>query len=169
MDQLYQLNLTQFASQTTSIKHVDSTTRLPTYANAPSRARIARHEHDYDALYNELAIAALLKKTTYMIEPEHAEEAKAAKSHKTSPKRSKKSSEKIKKSVLGQMMNEYPFNLFNFKTRDECKSSSRSKGYYISKKDLVDIIEKDPELSKAFPKGFKKQPKEAICDTLFGV
>ena len=72
----------------------------------------------------------------------------------------------IKSKVINEMMTEYPFSQFQFHTREECKSSSHTKPYYISKKDLVDIIENNVELKGLFPKGHKNLKKEDICDIL---
>ena len=79
----------------------------------------------------------------------------------------KKQKKEIKEKVVKNMLQSYPFNLFNFKTRDECKSSARSKAYYINKSDMLDIIDKDENLVKAFPKGYKKLSKGEICDVFF--
>ena len=130
---------------------------LPTFRNGPRAIAKAREARDYDALYDELVLQKLLGTDTYMVKKEGETKAKAetkAKTKKVSP-------------VIKNMLNEYPFNLFKFKTRDECKSSSRSKSYYMNKNDLVDVISNDPELSRAFPKGVKKMHKDEICDAIF--
>lgn len=133
---------------------------LPTFRNGPRAIAKAREARDYDALYDELVFQTLLGTDTYMV---------AAPRVSKSPKPKAKTKAKAKKvsPVIKNMLNEYPFNLFKFKTRDECKSSSRSKSYYMNKNDLVDVISNDPELSRAFPKGVKKMPKDEICDAIF--
>ncbi len=133
---------------------------LPTFRNGPRAIAKARETRDYDALYNELVLQTLLGTDTYMV---------AAKSPEPKAETKAKAKSKAKKvsPVIKNMLNEYPFNLFKFKTRDECKSSSRSKSYYMNKNDLVDVISNDPELSRAFPKGVKKMHKDEICDAIF--
>lgn len=54
-----------------------------------------------------------------------------------------------------------------FKTLEECTSTKRSKPYYLSKKEIFDIIEKDPELKKKVGKMYKKLSREDLCDKLF--
>jgi hypothetical protein len=68
---------------------------------------------------------------------------------------------------MKNMLNTYPFNLFNFKTREECKSAARSKPYYIKKSDMLNIINDTPELKKIFPAKYKQLPKEDLCDIFF--
>ena len=133
---------------------------LPTFRNGPRAIAKAREARDYDALYDELVLQTLLGTDTYMV---------AAPRVSKSPEPKAKAKTKAKKvsPVIKNMLNEYPFNLFKFKTRDECKSNSRSKSYYMNKNDLVDVISNDPELSRAFPKGVKKMRKDEICDAIF--
>ncbi len=56
---------------------------------------------------------------------------------------------------------------FKFKTKEECASSKRSQPYYMSKTDLVSTIEKNPDIKKLMPSGYKSKTKEEICDSLF--
>ena len=175
--------------------HIDSTTTLPIYQNNRRIVATAIEKRDYETLYHERLLTALLQSDTYMthaatalaknkskntntikskskskskssstISPRSSKSCKSSKSSKSS---SKINHEKIKQGVISKMLSEYPFNLFNFQSRDECKSKSTSKSYYISKTTLVDIIASNPDLAGVFPKGYKKLPKETICDTLF--
>lgn len=75
----------------------------------------------------------------------------------------KKQQQKIKETVIERILNDYPFNLFKFKTLQECESRETSKPYYISKKDLLDIIDKNNNIKQLFPKGYKAFKKEQIC------
>lgn len=72
----------------------------------------------------------------------------------------------VKEKVKKQLLNSWPLNLFKFKSNTECKSSKRSASYFVSKSDLIDIIQKDAELSKIFPKNYKSKSKEKLCDIL---
>jgi hypothetical protein len=149
--------------------------RLPRYRNAEIESVAALERGDFDTYYNEQVIKTLRRNNilsyVYEIEPPTFADAlplkKGKKSPSPSPEQKKVQSKKIKDTVVNNMLQAYPFNLFNFKTRDECKSSSRSKPYYINKTDILDIIGKDENLVKAFPKGYKKLSKSDICDVFF--
>ena len=80
--------------------------------------------------------------------------------------RKKKQQQKIKEVVIGRILGEYPFNLFNFKTLQECESRETSKPYFVSKKDLLDIIDNNNNIKQLFPKGYKAFKKEQICKVL---
>jgi len=75
--------------------------------------------------------------------------------------------EKVKAKVIGNMLLQYPFNLFNFTSKKECESREISKPYYISKKEMVDVIAGNDDMKKLFPKGFKSLKKEQLCDLVF--
>lgn len=82
---------------------------------------------------------------------------------KTKPKTEEESiKHKMPKAVFEALMANMPF-----KTSNECKSSARSKGYYISKGDLVDYIKKNKDIEKYFPKNYKTLSKDALCDVVF--
>jgi hypothetical protein len=70
--------------------------------------------------------------------------------------------EKVKKTLLDS----WPLSLFKFRTNAECKSSKRSASYFVSKSDLIEIIQKDAELSKMFPKNYKSKSKDELCDVI---
>ena len=75
--------------------------------------------------------------------------------------------EKIKQKVIDKIMLDYPFNLFKFSKKSECESRETSKPYYISKKDLLNVIESNPDLTARFPKGYKSLKKEDLCGVIF--
>lgn len=75
--------------------------------------------------------------------------------------------EKIKQKVIENIMMEYPFNLFKFNKRSECESRETSKPYYISKKDMLQVIQSNPDLTAKFPKGYKTLKKEDLCGVIF--
>jgi hypothetical protein len=146
----------------------------PIYKNANVEiARIIKENKAgamyFDEIYAEEYIKCLNKNPVYIV-VDATETKHSPKTHSSpSPnQKRKKQNIKIKEKVIKNMINTYPFNLFNFKTRDECKSSSRSKEYYINKSDLLNIIKTDPNLTKSFPKGsLSKLPKGEICDIIF--
>ena len=75
--------------------------------------------------------------------------------------------EKIKNKVISNMLLAYPFNMFQFKTQKECESREVSKPYYISKKDMVNIISENNDIKKLYPKGYKNLKKEELCKVIF--
>jgi len=145
---------------------------LPIYKNANVEiARLVKENKPgstyFDDIYAEEYMKFSKNSPVYMIQ-EPTEIAYSPEQNKnTRNKKTQQQNTKIKDKVIKNMMNTYPFNLFNFKTRDECKSSSRSKEYYINKSDLVNIIKADPNLTKSFPKGYSKLPKGELCDVIF--
>lgn len=78
-----------------------------------------------------------------------------------------KRNDKIKEKVINDMLLAYPFNMFKFKTQKECESRERSKPYYISKKEMVDIISKNNDIKKLYPKEYKNLKKEELCKVIF--
>lgn len=54
---------------------------------------------------------------------------------------------------------------FPFKNKEECLS--RKKQFFMSTKDIIDEIEKTPEIKNIMPPKFKTLTKEKICDHLF--
>lgn len=89
------------------------------------------------------------------------------KTKKKSAKTKNVRNDKVKEKVISDMLLQYPFNVFNFKTREECESRQTSKPYYISKKDMIDKISANQDLLKAFPKGYKQLKKEELCKVVF--
>lgn len=55
---------------------------------------------------------------------------------------------------------------FLFNTMDECKTSKRSKEYYMSREQILEVISKDPELQKKLGKMYKTLSKEELCKKL---
>lgn len=130
--------------------HIDEKTLLPTYFKSKSKD----DDYLFQVLRNVLG-------DTFIIKAPHRLKDVAA------PRAAASSSKKIKNQYMKNMLNTYPFNLFNFKTREECKSSARSKPYYIKKSDMLNIINETPELKKIFPAKYKQLPKEDLCDIVF--
>jgi hypothetical protein len=84
------------------------------------------------------------------------------KSHKASNS-SSKTKPRIKTIEKRSQLNTFPF-----KTIEECISKSSTKSYYISKKDLIDIIKNDSVLKKAIGPKLSSMTKEEICAKLLG-
>ena len=55
---------------------------------------------------------------------------------------------------------------FLFNTIDECTSSKRSKDSYMSREEIIDIINKDPDLQKKLGKIYKTLSKKELCSKL---
>lgn len=67
---------------------------------------------------------------------------------------------KDKKDILNSKIKE---KLFKFKNIDECASKKRSMSYYMSRQELIDIIDKDSKIKNLMPSNFKTLPKEELC------
>jgi hypothetical protein len=70
---------------------------------------------------------------------------------------------KMPKAVFETLMTNLPF-----KNSVECKSSSSSKPYYISKVDLLAYIKNNQNIAEYFPKNYKSLSKSELCDVVFG-
>lgn len=72
---------------------------------------------------------------------------------------------RIKERVLPAMS---PFKVISkrFTKEDECKTTKRSKEYYVTKADLVKMIREKPSLRVKFT-GLDKMSKDEICERLF--
>lgn len=58
---------------------------------------------------------------------------------------------------------------FPFKDKPQCVSKQRSQPYYASKEEILEKIEKDPELKKLVPANYKKLTKDKLCEVFFGI
>ncbi len=81
--------------------------------------------------------------------------------------KSVKRNAKIKTSAIASMLDTFPFNKFPFKTKDQCNSRETSQKYYLSKDDVLKVIDSDKELKDLFPAGYKSLKKKDICNVLF--
>lgn len=75
--------------------------------------------------------------------------------------------ERVKERVLPMMS---PFKIIRkkFSTEEQCKTTKRSKEYFVSKKDLVAMIKSKKRLAEQFT-GLEKMSKDDICEKLFKV
>lgn len=80
-------------------------------------------------------------------------------------KKTKKVFEKTEREVKDNLKNNIKKTIFA--TLDECNSSKRSKPYYLNKAQIIEIIEKDPELKEKLGKAYKKMSRTELCDKLF--
>ena len=55
---------------------------------------------------------------------------------------------------------------FKFSSREECVSSKRSQAYFMSKKDLIEVIANNPEILNLVPSNYKTLSKDEICSYL---
>ena len=56
---------------------------------------------------------------------------------------------------------------YPFSTEEECLSNKRSAKYYISKSDLIDLLNGDNSVPVSFKKGIKKRSKDELCKEVF--
>jgi predicted transcriptional regulator len=56
---------------------------------------------------------------------------------------------------------------FRAKNIEECKSKQRSKEYFMKKDEILDIIDKNPELKNLLPANYKTLDKENLCRYIF--
>jgi hypothetical protein len=54
-----------------------------------------------------------------------------------------------------------------FKTLDECESNKRSEKTYMSKEDILELINNKEELLKKMPKNYKTLSKKKLCEHYF--
>jgi hypothetical protein len=101
------------------------------------------------------------KKVKAVKSPSSTESVKSVKSVKRSVK--------IKESAIASMLLMFPFNKFPFKTKDQCNSRETSQKYYLSKDDVLKVIDSDEELKDLFPAGYKSLKKQDICNLLFNI
>jgi hypothetical protein len=56
---------------------------------------------------------------------------------------------------------------FKFKTLEQCTSMKRAAATYMSKDEILNVIQNKPHLVKRMPKGYAKATKEQLCQALF--
>lgn len=79
----------------------------------------------------------------------------------------KKRLHKLKDRTLKQVLQAvFPLHKVPFETIEQCKSKSRKEKYYISRVDLIKLIDNDPDLKKLF-KSYKSKTKEQLCSEIF--
>jgi hypothetical protein len=76
--------------------------------------------------------------------------------------------EKVEKEVaeMEQKIEAVLIDQFKFKTALECKSKTRSALFYMTKNDILNIINNNEKLKEKMPPNYKSLKKEAICDIL---
>ncbi len=57
---------------------------------------------------------------------------------------------------------------FKAKTLEQCKTKQRSKEYFMKKEEILDVIEKNPEMKKLLPANYKTLDKDNLCKYIFG-
>lgn len=92
---------------------------------------------------------------------------KTSKTTKATKRNNTSRSDTIKNAAKAKLINKSLLGKFVFTSKTECITKDSKKPYYISVKDMKNVIEDDPDLKKAFPKNFKKLRKEELCDVFF--
>lgn len=72
--------------------------------------------------------------------------------------------ESAKRQILANLAEKYNF---PFRTIEECKSRAATAPYYISKKDLLEMIKSSPDIKAQMPKNYSKLDKEGLCGAFF--
>lgn len=57
-------------------------------------------------------------------------------------------------------------NLLKFKNKAECVSKAKSKAFYMSKEEIIKLIDSTPELKAIVPENYKTLNKEQLCGYL---
>lgn len=57
-------------------------------------------------------------------------------------------------------------NLLKFKSKAECVSKAKSKAFYMSKEEIIKLIDSTPELKAIVPENYKTLNKEQLCGYL---
>ena len=76
---------------------------------------------------------------------------------KLSPKQKQQITNNIKNILIDK---------FKFKNKGECISKAKSKEYYMSKEELIKIIDDNPDIKLIMPSNYKSLTKEKICEIL---
>jgi hypothetical protein len=86
---------------------------------------------------------------------------------KTTTKSSKKQVKQAKEVLIEDVIKQFPLGELPFKTKDQCESRDTKQKYYISKADLVKLIQSKAEMKEWMPPGFAKLKKGDICQEIF--
>lgn len=78
------------------------------------------------------------------------------------PKKDIKKLTNIQKNIIKDNIK----NLLKFKSKSECVSKAKTKAYYMSKEEIVKLIESTPELKAIVPENYKTLNKEQLCTYL---
>ena len=67
----------------------------------------------------------------------------------------------MKEEVKQQIIETFPF-----KSVGECNTKKRTEPFFITKENLIKIIERNPKILEKMPKNYKKLSKEQLCSNL---
>jgi hypothetical protein len=73
----------------------------------------------------------------------------------------KKNTEKIELKIKNVLKNQ-----FKFRNLKECKSKKKSALYFMTKEDIIEIIENNKELKSQMPENYINKEKQTICEIL---
>lgn len=82
-----------------------------------------------------------------------------------SPNNKKKLSP-IQKDKIKSNIKELLKQKFKFRSKEECVSKAKTKPWFMSKEELIKVIEDNPEIKITMPKNYKGLKKEEICKFL---
>jgi hypothetical protein len=78
------------------------------------------------------------------------------------PKKDIKKLTNIQKNIIKDNIK----NLLKFKSKAECVSKAKSKAFYMSKEEIIKLIDSTPELKAIVPENYKTLNKEQLCSYL---
>ena len=90
------------------------------------------------------------------------------------PKKKKEVEEKEIVVITPEQIDEIEFNVqelmkevFKFRTVEECASRKSSQAFYMTKNEILSIIDSTPEIKNIVPDNYKRLTKEQLCQYLF--
>ena len=81
------------------------------------------------------------------------------------PKKDIKKLTNIQKNIIKDNIK----NLLKFKNKAECVSKAKSKAFYMSKEEIIKLIDSTPELKAIVPENYKTLNKEQLCGYLSSI
>lgn len=82
------------------------------------------------------------------------------------PQTNKKKLSPIQKDKIKSNIKELLRQKFKFRSMEECVSKAKTKPWFMSKDELIKVIENNPEIKITMPKNYKTLKKEEICKFL---
>jgi hypothetical protein len=119
-----------------------------------------------------------VEETSSEVEPTSSENRRRITEEKQKKREEKKMKSKIKKSIENNTTSmvdlesnakisaKKSITQYLFKTLEQCESSKRTQPYFMSKNDLIKLINADPKLKKKLGPKFAKLSKKEICNEI---
>lgn len=130
-------------------------TLIPQYVSA--YIKFMKSKQNYEP------ITYLVKSIPKLTNAKDPKEVKEVKEEKNKPKKLTDKNVKVIKKNIKDLVKDK----FKAKTNEECKSKQRTKPYFMKKDEILEIIEKNPELKKLLPANYKTLDKDNLCKYIF--